>query len=101
MPNGLGEPTERRTAEANAGNDSSVVLDQYSVTTTPTNDEGPTERQDVPVSFVSAGAFAPVQPHVIARKVVAIHSSLVGSRQSPGEELSVRPQSPFFRLAAA
>jgi IS5 family transposase len=42
-----------------------------------------------------------VQPKATARATVALHSSLVGNRQSPGEDWSVNPQSPSFRPAAA
>jgi hypothetical protein len=42
-----------------------------------------------------------VQPSATARAIVALHSSLVGNRQSPGDDPSVNPQSPSFRPAAA
>ena len=36
-----------------------------------------------------------------ARAKVALHSSFVGSRQSPAADLSVKPQAPSFRPATA
>jgi len=42
-------------------------------------------------------------PRASARAIVALHSSEVGNRQPPGEDLSVKvpPQSPSFSPAAA
>jgi hypothetical protein len=42
-----------------------------------------------------------VHPIATARATLALHSSLVGHRQSPGDDPSVNPQSPSFRPAAA
>ncbi len=78
------KPFPRNAPQAWAGKVSREVLDHQPFNATAANDEGPTEKQAVPASFVNPPL--PKQPRATARAIVALHSSLVGNRQSPGEE---------------
>src|SRR5262245_50223758 len=90
-------------ANACEGKASFTVLDQKSCARAFRNEVCPValNMQLVPSSFVNEGASPLTQPRATARAMVALHSSRVGSRQSPGDEPSVRPQSPSFNCAAA